>query len=154
MRLQAQHQAEYERGSERLLEAVTKACAAQPDFAAKVRSALEGGLTLLSTEPALVRLLSIRSDPQDQALAQLQVFWRERYADLLRRAARFSSEASTHPIFVEPILMGGIRWQIAAWVTAGRTAQLPELAPALTRYVLCYYLPPQLASSVAVADDA
>jgi hypothetical protein len=138
---------DYERGAERLFEAVAEGCSAQADFVEQVRSALVAGLTFLASEPALADLLILRPfTGHDRVLLESYWSWRDRYADLLRWAARSSPEARTHPPFVEPTLLDGIRWQVAFSLLADENERLLELAPTLTRYVLCYYLPPERAS--------
>jgi hypothetical protein len=147
-------QADYERGAERLFEAVTEACAGQEDFGEQVGSALGAALAFLSSEPALAHLLILDPYRSDQELLESHRSWRDRYADLLRQSARSSPEACTHPRFVEPTLIGGIRWQIARSLVADEAGRLTELAPTLTRYVLCYYLPPERASQAVAAGSA
>jgi hypothetical protein len=139
------YQAEYERGSERLFETVTAACASRVEFGGRVRSGLDAALAFLGSEPELARLLVL--EPYlDRTLLDLHRPLLDRYADLLRRAASSAPEALSHPPFVEVTLLGGIRWQISERLLAGQPTQLPQLAPALTRYVLCYYLQPDRAS--------
>jgi hypothetical protein len=147
-------QAEYERGADRLFATVAAACGSRADFGEQVRSALSASLGLLSSEPALARLLVLQPDQSDGVLLEAHQSWCDRYADLLRRAARSSPEACVQPPFVEPTLIGGVRWQIARKLLAGEAAQLSELAPTLTRYLLCYYLPPERASGAVAVNSA
>ncbi len=149
MRSSTQGQTEYERGAGRLFETVIAAGGAEVGFGDQVRAALDAGLALLASEPELADLVALQPYECGQSLLGSHLSWVDRYAGLLRRAARFSPEANANPSFVEPALLGGVRWQIADSVLADRVVQLPELAPKLTRFVLSYYLPPELAASFA-----
>lgn len=133
---------EYERGSKRLLEALTTSCAGQAGFADQVRAALDAATGLLAAEPELARLLVL--DPYDgsRALLRRHCLWLDRYAALLRGAAQQCPDASSSPPFLEPALLRGVRWQLAGLVLADRAASLPDLAPELYRFILCYYLDP------------
>jgi hypothetical protein len=141
--------AEYERGAERLFEAVTAAGASQAGLGEQVRSSLDAALALLASDPALARLLTLRPFIGDQALLESHRSWVGRYADQLRRAARSSPGAIINPPFVEPAILGGVRFQIAKSVLAGQAERLPELAPEMARFLLCYYLPSQQATRFA-----
>jgi hypothetical protein len=77
-----------------------------------------------------------------EAAIHLRQRWRNRYADLLRRAVDRAPEAVTHPRFLEPTLVGGISTLIARKVIAGRGEQLQELLPGLLEFVLASYLGP------------
>ena len=136
------------RGAERLHEAIAAAYDPRADFAEKVEVALGAALAFLAAEPDLAHQLAV--EPYflwDDASVACRERWRKRYGALLRHAAAQSPEALTHPPFVEPALIGGIRFQIALRVIAGQTAELPALLPGLLRFVLSYYMDPKQTAS-------
>ncbi|HEX3735737.1 MAG TPA: hypothetical protein VHU86_11375 [Solirubrobacterales bacterium] len=153
MRLQPQHQAEYERGAERLFETVVAAGASEAGFAGQVRAALGATLAFLASEPELAHLLVVEPCRGDRAASESYRAWRGRFAGLLRRAAAASPDALVQPPFVEAILIGGVRWQLAQLIVGDRATAIDDLVPDLERYVLCYYLPPQLANPAAATDN-
>jgi len=132
--------AAYDRGAERLLEAVSSACDARADFVERVESGLRAALALLATDSALARLLTgdIYAGGEEAALRRQH--WLERYGALLRAAAEDTPDTLAHPHFVEPAVMMGICWQISRRVIDGQTEQLEQLLPDLLEFTLVYYL--------------
>jgi hypothetical protein len=134
---------DHHRGAERLYEAIGAACQAAADFAEQLRSALAAALALLAAEPDLARLLCLEPYLRGDELLESQRVWQARLAALLRQAARASPRAATHPPFLEPLLIGGICWQLSAFVQAGQAEQLDQLLPGLLESLLAYYLGPE-----------
>jgi hypothetical protein len=60
----------------------------------------------------------------------------------MRRAARSCPGADTPPLFLEPLLVGGIYWTVSEYVRTGRAELLPGLLPDLLESTLAYYLDP------------
>lgn len=132
-------EAAYERGAERLFAVLVRSGASRASFAERVRSALDRALEMLAAEPELAWLLAIEPYEGERALLEIHWSWLDRYAAVLRRAAGPCSAASCRPSILEPALLHAARWQIARALLAGRAAQLPDLAPELSRYLLCHY---------------
>jgi hypothetical protein len=134
---------EFERGAARVSELLAASCAGQTGgFAERVRAALSTVLELLAAEPELARLLVVEPYEGDRTLLTCHWSWLGRCAASLRAAACEDPDTSSPAPFLEPALLRAIRWQVAAPVLVGRPAQLPELAPDISSYVLSYYLPP------------
>jgi hypothetical protein len=135
--------AAYDLGAERLLGAIALACDPHTPFAEQVEAALGAALALFAAEPDLARLLVPRPYGGGEEALRSHRRWRERYADLLRRAVERAPEAAGHPRFLEPTLIGGVYFQIARYLLDGRAEELPNLLPDLREFLLVYYLGPQ-----------
>jgi hypothetical protein len=133
---------EYERGAERLRAALVASDDPRLDFATRVHTALATALSEFAADPGLARLLTVVPYLDRPELVGHYRRWRDRFAATLRRAASSLPRHNEHPDFLEAALLGGLRWQIAIVVLAGRESELPELEPQLSRYLLSYYLPP------------
>ncbi len=129
----------YERGAQRLHDAITAVCDPHASFADRVQAALRAALALLAADPDLARLLTVEPYLDDDDTFLRYQHWKKHYGALLRRAAAESPEASTNPPFVEPALIGGLRSQIAHRVLVGETNRLEDLLPGFTEFLLAYY---------------
>jgi hypothetical protein len=135
--------ADYDRGAERLLEAIAATCEPGAGFPEQVERALRATLTLFVADPELARLLAIRPyGAGDEAIGPYQRGLK-RYGSLLRRAAASDPEASMQPDFVEPALIGGIAWQITRRLLGAGPEALEDLLPDLLEFVLVYYYDPE-----------
>ena len=130
----------YERGAERLLEAVVSACDPQADFAARVEAGLSAGLSLFAADPGLARLLVVRTELSEEAIGGHRR-WQERCATLLREAAA-SLDLPPTPPFLERLLIAGVFSLIAEPVHAGKAEELGRLLPDLLEFVLVFYADP------------
>jgi hypothetical protein len=144
--------AAYEHGAERLLGAITATCDPRAGFAVQVEVALRAALEFLASEPGLARRLTVEPRLGDEAGIRSYQRWQKLYGALLRRAAGAHPELPIHPRFLEPALIGGIRFQIARHVLAGEAAKLEALTPELLQFVLSYYLEPGQASAIVCAS--
>ena len=103
----------YERGAQRLHDAIATSCDPREPFAERVQAALRAALALLAADPTLARLLTVEPCLGSELVIRRHQRWQKRYGALLRRAAAESPEASSHPSFLEPALIGGLRFQVA-----------------------------------------
>jgi hypothetical protein len=144
-----------ELGFERLHAAILAACAGCEDFPGRLAAALRATLGLLADEPDLARLLTVQPylDGGEEAL-RAQRRWLRHFGDLLRDAAAAYPEANPHPRFLEPFLIGGIRFQIARQVLTGEAAQLQSLLPSTLQFLLAFYFAPQEVGRIACAATA
>lgn len=128
----------YDRGAERLFDAVVATCDPKADFAARVEAGLRAGLSLLAAEPSLARTLTVRAGVGEEGLRRHR-YWQERFAVLLGGAA---TAVAPHPAldFIEPILIGGVLWLIGQQVLAGEAEDLERQLPGLLEFVLVFYL--------------
>jgi hypothetical protein len=141
---------DYESGSERLLDEITAACESATNFPQRVEAALRATLELFSAEPELGLLLTISPSAEDELAVRRHERWQQRFGDLLRGAAERSPSAGTHPPFVEPILIAGLRWQIASRLITDGAEDLEGLLPDLMEFLLaCYFGPFHTAALLA-----
>lgn len=141
---------DYESGAERLLDEIAVACESGGSFPQRLEAALRATLELFAAEPELGLLLTVRPFAGDELAMRRHERWQERFADLLRAAAASSPSAYTHPPFVEPTLIAGIRWQISTRLADGGAERLEDLLPGLLEFVLvCYFGPQDAAASLA-----
>jgi hypothetical protein len=138
----------YDRGAERLFEAVVAACDPQAGFAARVEAGLRSSLSLLAADPTLARTLAVHAGVGEQVMRRHQ-YWQERFAALLGAAANVLD--SPGPDFREPTLIGGISWLIAQQVLAGEAESLERQLPGLLEFVLVFYLDPDEVAPIAGA---
>lgn len=133
---------DYEAGAERLLGEITAACESATNFPQRVEAALRATLELFAAEPELGLLLTISPAAEDELAARRHERWQERFGNLLRAAASRSPSAGAHPPFVEPILIAGLRWQIASRLITDGAEDLEDLLPGLMEFLLaCYFGP-------------
>jgi AcrR family transcriptional regulator len=113
----------------------------------RVRCGLEALLGELARAPAVVQLL-IRAFPAISPAARIryQAFV-EGFAPLLREGREFAKEGAELPREVEMLAVGAAEAIVFEEVEAGRTAQLPGLAPAILFSVLVPFLGPEAASA-------
>ena len=72
----------------------------------------------------------------------------------MRGAAAACPEAGSHPFFLEPFLIGGIRFQIARRVLDGEAGQLEQLLLDALQFLLANYLEPGEAGRIVRAVAA
>jgi hypothetical protein len=140
--------------AERLRDAVLAPCATRADFPGKVEAALRVTLRLLAADPELAHLLTAQPyvGGDEQAL-RAQQHWQSRFGDMLRDAAAGHPAPASRPRFLEPFLIGGVRFQIGRQVLAGEAAQLERLLPDLLEPLLAFYLGPEEAGRIARAAE-
>lgn len=132
----------YERGAERLSEAVFASCEPTAAFPRRLHNALAAALDFCAAEPELGRLLTTR--PFGEAHEQLLPLynqWRDRYAELLRDAAAASPDTLPQPPFLEPVMIAGIYFCISCRLRDESQEERPlrSLLPDLQASVLSYY---------------
>jgi hypothetical protein len=136
----------YECAAEHLLGTITAACEPQADFAEQVQAALRAALALFAAESDLARLLTAAPHPADEIAIRRHQRAKERYGAMFRRAAGADPNLQTNSLFLEPLLIGGISFQVSRRVLAGRADRLPQFLPGLLEFILTFYLdPPQVA---------
>jgi len=142
----------YDTGVEILLgELATRAEAAAPDLGwrERVRGGIRAYLEVLASEPAFAHTFLVEvlaAGPQ--ALHRRDEVHR-RFVELLRGqvalARRDHPELPDVPEPVYAAIVGGINEVVSSWVREGRTADLPELEPALTYFQLALLAGPKIA---------
>jgi hypothetical protein len=139
-----------EAAAERLRDTALAACAASEGFPAQLEAALRAALRLLAAEPETARLLLVF--PVDDELGQRsQRRLLRRFAALMRHAAKACPRATLPPFFIEPHILGAIRFQVARMLEAGEASQLERLVPDALRFLLPYYYGPEEARWLAQA---
>jgi hypothetical protein len=139
----------YDRGAERLFDAIAATCDPRAGFAARVEAGLRAGLSFLARDPILARTRVVEAELDEQALRRRQ-HWQERGSELLRGAA-LSLESHPDLDFMERTLIGGISSLIAQQVVAGEAGNLELLLPGLLEFVLIFYLGPAEVARIARA---
>jgi len=142
--------AAYDRGQERLRDAILIACEADAELPAKVEAALRAALSLLASDPDLAHLLTVWPDRADTQLWQRRSEWQRRYGELLRAAAA-DAGAPAPPFFLEPALIGGVIFVVASYVRVGRAKQLERLVPVARWYLLSSYMSAEDMARLAIA---
>src|SRR5436190_22681877 len=109
-----------------------------PDWRAAHRAALAVLLEVLAAVPAFATMAIVEIDAVGPAAR------RER-EQLLRRFHQFFAEVPRDPGLARPdelidTIVGGVYHTIHSYVAAGRVADLPELLPMLTYFVLVPFL--------------
>ena len=133
--------AEYERGAERLRDAIAVAAEPDADLDERVEAALRTALALFAGDPALAHLLVVRPFAGDAAALACYERWQRRAAGALRIAAAEDAGAYEHPPFFEPALVSDLCAQVARQLGAD-PARLEDLAPGLLELVhACYFGP-------------
>lgn len=124
---------------ERLQGALTFPCYAKSTLEERVRSSLAAALGLLAEEPAMAVLLAVEAPGAGLELARSHLEWLGRYGALLRRATVGLPAVSPPPAAAELMITGGVATAVAQKTLAGETAQLAELTPEYTEFVLSFY---------------
>jgi hypothetical protein len=127
----------YDRGAERLFEAIVATCNPRADFAARVEAGLHASLSLLAADPNLARTLTFRAELSDDALLRRR-HWHERYAVLLGGAAT-TLDRPPDLDSVELTLIGGISHLIARQILAGEAEDLERLLPGILEFAFAFY---------------
>jgi hypothetical protein len=138
--------AAYEQLTERLARKTGEGCALGEDWPQRVRRGLEYLLEELASAPAVATLL-IRGFPaiSPAARARYQEFV-ESFAPLLSGGREQSEMGAELPAGVELFAVGAAEAIVFEEIEAGRTAQLPALAPAILFSLLVPFLGPEAAS--------
>lgn len=139
----------YDRGAERVFDAVLATCDPGAGFAVRVEEALRSSLSVLAADPVLTRTLTVSSGLDEDALRR-QRHWHLRFAALLDGAA---AELDGHPgpDFMGPTLIAGVSHLLAQQVLAGGAEDLKHLLPSLLEFVLVFYLDSEEAARLARA---
>ena len=142
----------YERGAERLLEAVTAACEPGAGFAEQVEATLRATLALFAADPELGGLLTVRPFDGDDEAIGCYLRCQQRLGELLAAAAARDPTAYLHPPFVAPALVAGACWRISQPLQAGEVEHLEEdLLPDLLQFVFVSYFGAEQAGRLAGA---
>jgi hypothetical protein len=139
--------AAYAQLTERLARKTAEGYALGHEWPQQVRRGLESLLEELAGAPAVARLL-IRTFPAigPAARARYQEFV-ESFALLLRGGRELSEMGAELPAEVELLAIGAAEAIVFEEIEAGRTAQLPVLAPAILFSLLVPFLGPETASA-------
>jgi AcrR family transcriptional regulator len=126
-------------GHERLFDRLVERCDAEATVEKRVERSLAAGLDALAAEPDLARMLFVEAPSAGERIALRYHEWLARYGTLLRSVAPELPPQSIPAPEVEGVIVGGIASRIAGEALHGRAAQLPDLAPPFTEYVLAFY---------------
>jgi AcrR family transcriptional regulator len=129
----------HDAGHERLFELLGKPCEEEATLEERVERALRAGLTALSSQPELARMLFVEAPSAGEETALRYHEWLQRYGTLLRAAAPDLPPQAIPAPEVEGVIVGGIASRIASEVLNGRTRKLPELVAPFVEYVLAFY---------------
>jgi hypothetical protein len=146
--------ADHQGAADRLLEAVAASCDPAADFPDQLHATLGVVLALLASDPDLAHGICVEPSTGDDLSPQGQPRWLTVCAGKMRRAARSCPGADTPPLFLEPLLVGGIYWTVSEYVRTGRGEQLPGLLPDLLECTLAYYLDPTEVSRIGAGVRA
>jgi AcrR family transcriptional regulator len=122
---------------------------AQMDWRERVRGAIRAYLEILAAEPAFARTFLVEvlaAGPN--ALTRRDEVHRS-FVELVR--AQVALARVDHPELLEPpdavyaAMVGGVNEVVSGWVREGRTAELPELEPALSYFQLSLLAGPKIA---------
>lgn len=139
----------YQDAAARLLALVEAACASRREWPSGVRLAVRSALSLLSSEPALARLLLFEpydAGPVAQARHEATL---ARIGALLRRGREWAGAEEEIPELVEESLVGAFVFIAGRPLRRGTPEDLPALAPELTALLLTPYLGREEAERVA-----
>ncbi|MFF3069961.1 TetR/AcrR family transcriptional regulator [Kitasatospora sp. NPDC057904] len=129
------------------------AFAAEPDWCAGIRQALGAMLQLLAGVPAFATMAVIEIEAVGPA-------GRREREQLLKRFRAFFAEVPQLPcdVAVEPLVdavVGGVYSAVYRRVNSGRTAELPQLLPALSLFCLAPFLgPAEAARRLGIGREA
>jgi hypothetical protein len=139
--------AAYGQLTERLARRTVEGCGLGENWPQRVRCGLEALLEELASAPAVAQLL-IRAFPaiSPAARGRYQAFV-ESFAPLLGGGRRLAGTGAELPREVEMLAVGAAEAIIFEEIEAGRTAQLPSLAPEILFSVLVPFLGPEDASA-------
>jgi AcrR family transcriptional regulator len=123
----------YRHGTGVVLRLMDEAYAEAGDWRAGARAALKVLLDVLASVPAFAAMAIVEIDAAGP-LAR-----RER-TELLGRFSRFFTDAPVVPAGVVDAVVGGVYSAIYGHVSAGRTAQLPDLMPMLGYFMMAPFV--------------
>lgn len=137
--------ATYRHGTGVLLRLMEQAYRDAPDWRSAARAVLRVLLQVLASVPAFAAMAIVEIDAVGPAA-------RHERDRLLSRFSQFFADAPARP---DPVtadelissLVGGIHFTIYRYVASGRVAQLPDLLPTLTYFVLVPFIGPAEAAS-------
>jgi AcrR family transcriptional regulator len=137
----------YAQLTERLTRKAVEGYEVDGDWPQRVRCGLEALLEELAGAPAVVQLL-IRKFPETSPAARADYHaFVESFAPLLQEGRELAGTGVELPREVEMLAVGAAEAILFEEVEAGRTAQLPRLAPAILFSVLVPFLGPEAASA-------
>jgi hypothetical protein len=137
----------YAQLTERLTRKTAKGYEVDESWPQRVCRGLEALLEELAGAPAVVQLL-IRAFPETSPTARAHYHaFVEGFAPLLREGRELAGTGVELPSEVEMLAVGAAEAILFEEVEAGRTAQLPALAPAILFSVLVPFLGPEAASA-------
>ena len=135
----------------RLLAAVERACAAEPDWPSGVRAAIAAALGFAAAEPAAARLLSVDTFSFSPEGARRVLASHERLAGLLASGREDRPRAAQLPAITERALVSGIWTTIGSRLLEGTPERLAELELQLAELTLMPYLGAEASSSRAAS---
>ena len=144
--------AAHEDAFERLLCLVLRACDAQQEWPLKLKASIGATLRFAAEEPDRARLLTLGALSADRTIGRRLIASRDHFAVLLAAGRRHSTLGLPPTEITERALIGGIASLIAARLTDGDPAALPDLEPQLVELVLTQYLGAREAARIARFD--
>jgi AcrR family transcriptional regulator len=140
----------FEVALERLGPPLRAAFEAETEWPLQVRAALETVLSLLASDPATARLLTAEPFVAGSAIAERYKAALEDVVPYLQAGRQLrAADAEPLPETTEKGLLGATNSLIARKVSAGGAADLPDLLPDLTQFLLTPYLGAPAARGVA-----
>ncbi|MCW2941972.1 MAG: HTH-type transcriptional repressor Bm3R1 [Actinomycetia bacterium] len=127
--------AAYEHGSKLLLAQMFRAYNAETDWRDAVREALRTLFRVLAAEPAFARISVIETSAAGHKVRSARIRVTAGYRDFLIGPAM-----PRVPGVIRDSIIGGIYSTIYSYIEMGRTADLPELVPAMTYFALLPFL--------------
>jgi AcrR family transcriptional regulator len=134
-----------------LADEVATACAAAPDWPAKVSAAVATSLALVSDAPDEARLLSLDVVGADPGVARRVLASNERLAGILRAGRRCYPEAGGLPELTELALIGTISSLLNGLFIDDRADRIEALKPQIVQLILLPYVGADEARRLALA---
>ena len=109
----------------------------------RVETGLEAFTGLLAAQPAAARMCFVEIYGAGEPATELVDRTFNEFEEVLRGALEETEERAGMPPQVVRALIGGLRKVIHTRLHRGREAELAGMAPALTRWAMSYYPPPE-----------
>jgi AcrR family transcriptional regulator len=134
-----------------LADEISKACAAEPDWPAKVAAAAAASLAFASEAPDEARLLSLDVVGADPGVARRVLASNERLAAMLRAGRQHYPEAKELPELTEIALVSAISSLLNGLFIDDRGDRIETLKPQIVQLLLMPYVGAEEAQRLAVA---
>ncbi|HEY5054156.1 MAG TPA: TetR/AcrR family transcriptional regulator [Solirubrobacterales bacterium] len=130
---------------------VAEACAAVPDWPAKVSAAVVTSLTFVVDAPDEARLLSLDVVGADPGVARRVLASNERLAGMLRAGRRHYPDAERLPELTELALIGAVSSLLNGLFIDDRADRIEELKPQVVQLLLMPYVGAEEAQRLSLA---